>query len=172
MWAKKELSQETVGDLEFRPLLPGVASCGPGGEIGDPGPTAKRLPFSSEFLQGLIHEAGAGNAEDLFVVECVGESMRPTVHPGDLAIINTALELRMKPQPTGLYLVRPEVESTEGRIKRIRMGKGTLSFLSDAPGFPPRTVDVDGVQIQSLVLGRVCWISRTVLREERLDSNW
>lgn len=155
-----------------RPIIPGAASCGPGGEIADPGQSAIRIPFRKSFLQELCQESGGGAPESMFLVECVGDSMRPTVMPGDLALINTALQLRMNPKRSGLYLVRTDPESTDGRVKRVRLDHGRLWFMSDAPGFPPVALEIDGIPLQSVVLGRVCWIARSVLRGERADSDW
>lgn len=170
MWAPKNTSPEGGADLEYRPLISGAASCGPGGEIADPGPTAMRMPFRKDFLQELLQESGAGSTEDLYVVECSGESMRPAVHPGDMALINTSLELRIQPKRNALYLVRSDPASAEGRIKRVRIdADGQLWFMSDAPGFPPIAVDLDSLPLQSLILGRICWLARSVVKDER---NW
>jgi transcriptional regulator with XRE-family HTH domain len=172
MFLPSVLARGLDDDLEFRPVVPGAATCGPGGEISDPGPNAERIPFRREFLQKLAHGSGAGSTETLFCVECAGESMRPTIHPGDLAIINTALDLRIKPKRSALYLVRPDAASTDGRIKRVRVENGQLWFVSDAPGFTSVSVPVNETPLQSLVLGRVCWIGRMVLKEETFEMNW
>jgi phage repressor protein C with HTH and peptisase S24 domain len=171
MWLPKDGSHQEDA-LVYRPVIQGAASCGPGGEITDPGPTAPSVPFRREFLQQLLRDAGSGSLEDLFIVECHGESMRPTIIPGDQVIVSTALSHRLKPKRGALYLVRPDPNSTNGKIKRIRLEEGNLWFLSDAPGFAPFPVEVDGVPIQSLVLGRVCWVSRTVLKEDSLEMAW
>ncbi len=173
MWIPKPAPTEGSAELLSRPLIAGAASCGPGGEIADPGPTALRMPFRKDFLLELLQESGAGSTEDLYVVECSGESMRPTVHPGDMALINTSLELRLQPKRNALYLVRPDPASAEGRIKRVRIdANGQLCFLSDAPGFTPIAVDLDSLPMQSLILGRVCWVARSVVKDERPERNW
>lgn len=171
-WAERP---DLSGDSSIAgvPLLPGSPTCGSGGEISDPGPNALRIPFRKEFIQELLSECGGGSEADLFVAEVAGESMRPTVLPGDRALINTALELRLRPNRNALYLVRPDPLSADARIKRVRLeADGQLCFLSDAPGFAPVTVQVDGNPIQSLILGRVCWVGRSVVQSERLDRNW
>lgn len=173
MFVRRSTGANEATDVVFRPLVVGAATCGPGGEIADPGPGAATFPFRESFLQDLLQESGAGAPGDLYVVECCGESMRPTVHPGDMALINTSLELRMHPKRCALYLVRPDPASSDARIKRIRLdGNGQLWFLSDAPGFSPVSVDINGLPLQSLILGRVCWIGRSVVKDERLDRNW
>jgi phage repressor protein C with HTH and peptisase S24 domain len=159
-------------DLVYLPVIAGAAACGRGGEIADPGPGATTMPFRREFLQQLLRDVGGGGLEDLFLVECQGESMRPTILPGDLAIVSTTLALRLKPKRDGLYLVRLDPNSTDGKVKRIRQEGGHLWFLSDAQGFAPLSVEVDGVPMQSLVLGRVCWISRSVLKEDSIEMAW
>jgi phage repressor protein C with HTH and peptisase S24 domain len=172
MWAVRATAGGE-GEMVGVPLIAGAASCGPGGEIEDPGPSALRIPFRSEFLQELLQETGVGHAANLFVVKCTGESMRPTILPGDLALINTALDLRLNPVRNALYLARQDPNSVDARIKRLRLdGEGHLCFLSDAPGFLPISLDIDGIPLQSVVLGRVCWVARSVVRAEAREQNW
>lgn len=173
MWIQGRHESSFANGVVFRPLIPGLPTCGPGGEISDPGPNAPRIPFRTEFIQELLGECGGGSPENLFVAEVAGESMRPTVLPGDLALINTALDQRLRPVRNALYLVRPDPLSADARIKRVRLDvNGQLWFLSDAPGFAPVSVEVDGKPLQSLILGRVCWVGRSVVLAERLDRNW
>lgn len=174
MWAASaEGRQGQPGDLIYVPRIQGAASCGPGGDIMDPGAAAPRTPFELSLLQEILHECGAGIITDLYLVESTGESMRPTIIPGDQILINAALPLRLNPKRGGLFLVRMDPLSGDGRIKRIGPNaNGHLLLASDAPGFASIEVDVNGVPIQSLVLGRVCWIARTVVRSEQADRNW
>lgn len=160
------------GGLIWRPLISGAASCGPGGEINDPGPQAERHPFAPSFLQQLLSDCGDGRPEDLYLVRCEGDSMRPTVFPGDLALVNTAEELRVRPKRDALHLVRPDAHSTDARVKRVRIEAQDLVMLSDAPNFTPVRVSLEAVPIQSLVLGRVCWLSRAVTNDFGGNTSW
>ena len=173
MWAFQPLGQDSQGELSYVPHLQGAASCGPGGEIMDPGAAAPRSPFDRSFLQDILKECGSGSTSDLYIVESTGESMRPTLHPGDQVLINAALPLRLKPKRGGLFLVRMDPMSADARIKRVRLSSdGRLCLTSDAPGFSPVEVELDGIPLQSLLLGRVCWASRWVMKDERPDHNW
>ncbi len=169
MWASKPGASV---DQVWRPVLPGLASCGPGGEIADPGPQAPRYPFTPAFIQDLLADCGAGTPEDLYLVRCEGDSMRPTVFPGDLALVNTAEELRVRPKRDALHLVRPDASSTDARVKRVRIEGQEMVLLSDAQHFAPVRVSLEEVPIQSLVLGRVCWLSRAVTNDFGGNTSW
>lgn len=155
------------------PVISGAPSCGPCGEIQDPGPEAPRFPLRRPFAEELIRECGAGSPATLFFAQCQGESMRPTIHDGDMALINTAEPLRMRPVRDAIYLVRQDPASCDARIKRVRILEAAheLQLLSDAPGFRPLSVPLEDTPLQQLILGRVCWIARNVLADERPD-NW
>ncbi len=87
-------------------------------------------------------------------------------------LINTALELRVEPERDALYLVRTDPTSVDARIKRVHVKDDRICFASDASGFKTIAINVDGIPIQRLILGRVCWIARSVVKDERPERNW
>ncbi len=183
MWVKDESEEQSdwtpprpafqEKNFNLIPMIEGAATCGPGGEIQDPGPTALRYPFDPRFIQELLQECGSGTISDLFLLQCYGDSMRPTIYPEDQVLINASIPLRLEPRPGGLYLVRMDPFSGDARVKRFRNHiDGRLGLTSDAPGFAPIEIGYDGVPIHQFVLGRVCWISRSVMKIEQSDRNW
>ncbi len=148
------------------PLIPGAPTCGQGGEIEDPGPDSTRVSIDVAAVKEILRDSGAGRPETLFFTHCKGESMRPTIHDGDLALVNTAEQLRLQPVRDGIYLVRQEAGSNDAMMKRVRLVEGEVAFHSDSPGFRPISVSIDGVRVQDLILGRVCWVARNVLADE------
>lgn len=153
------------GTLEF-PLIPGSPTCGEGGEIEDPGGDSPRYSLGQEIVDSVIRDCGAGRPETLFFTRCKGESMRPAIHDGDVALVNTAEQLRLQPVRDGIYLVRQDPGSNDAMVKRVRLTSEDVVFHSDAPGFRPISLPIDGIRLQDLVLGRVCWIARNVLADE------
>ena len=174
IWLEGEPSQP--GDYPFldRPLIVGAASCGPGGEIQDPGPGASRYALRRDFASRILNRCGGGTEKDLFFLLCRGESMRPTILDKEIVLVNTALQIRMQPRNNGIYLVRRSPEGDDARVKRIRLDfdRQQLVMASDNQVFPPAMVDLDGIPLQQLILGRVVWVGRYLLDTDPPAEDW
>lgn len=160
--------------LYLLPLLDGLPSCGPSGEIADLGPDAERLPFSFSFVESVLRQCGAGTEANLFLARVQGDSMSPTIQAGDTVMVNTALALRLEPRKGALHLVRRIPGSSEARVKRLFLStdQAHLTMASDNSAYPPITVPIDGVPLQEVVVGRVCWYGRTLVDQLAKPEDW
>jgi transcriptional regulator with XRE-family HTH domain len=180
MWCPPEraalalLEESEEGEFLNRPLIVGAASCGPGGEIQDPGPAATRYALRRDFARRIFDRCSGGSETDLFFLLCRGESMRPTIQDKEIVLVNTALEIRMKPRNNGIYLVRRSVDGDDARVKRIRLDpdRRQLVLASDNRVFPQATVDLDDIPLQQLILGRVAWVGRYLLDTDPPAEDW
>jgi len=154
------------------PLLEGLPSCGPSGELHEMGLAPETIPFSASFISAVLHQAGAGTVDTLFAAHVQGDSMSPTIQAGDTVLVNTALALRLEPRKGALHLVRRAPDSMEARVKRLFFDGSALTLHSDNRTYPPVTIPIDGVPIQDLVIGRVCWYGRSVMDQVPGHGDW
>jgi SOS-response transcriptional repressor LexA len=164
----------TPRNIHQIPVLDGLPSCGPSGEIHELGPNADTHPFSAAFIGELLRQCGAGSAATLFAAHVQGDSMSPTIQAGDMVLVNTALALRVEPQKGALHMVRRAAGSSEARVKRVFLSTDSthLTLNSDNRNYPPLLIPVDGVPVQDLVIGRVCWYGRTVVDQQPKPEDW
>lgn len=115
------------------------------------------LAFRRTWLRGI----GVA-ASQAVVAQARGDSMAPTIQPGDTLLIDTA---RREPpsevrgpkdtRPAPIFALR---DDGGARVKRIeRAGGDTLMLLSDNRDFAPEVLDVRRAEI----IGRVMWWGRT-----------
>lgn len=167
----RQHADQAAGDMS-RPLLQGAPSCGPGGEIQDPGPSAKRYNFHVD----LPFAGGRGlrSHDDLFYARVAGDSMRPTINDGDLVLLDVDLEQRITPRSNGVYLVRRHPADLDTRVKRVRLDEARhqLVLSSDNHSYPPLTVELDDVPLHQLLLGRVLWVGHFLLESPPPERDW
>lgn len=93
-----------------------------------------------------------------------GNSMEPTLHPGDLVLLDRS-EFLPKSPPGNIYLVQmPEGGDMSLAIKRVRVqqknGRELVVFYSDNPEYGPEVYDLesdyDG-DMRRAIKGRVVW---------------
>jgi DNA-binding XRE family transcriptional regulator len=174
IWIENEPPQAGNATFLDRPLIVGAASCGPGGEINDPGPGASRYALRRDFAARILSRCGGGTEEDLFFLLCRGESMQPTIQDKEIVLVNTAMAIRTQPRNNGIYLVRKSPEADDTRVKRIRLDADRHQLLlgSDNRLFPQAAVDLDGIPLQQLILGRVVWVGRYLLDTDPPAEDW
>jgi SOS-response transcriptional repressor LexA len=173
MWVHR-LSSTGPRSVQEIPILDGLPSCGPSGEIHELGPNADTMPFSAAFIQEVLRQCGAGSASTLFVAQVQGDSMSPTIQPGDTVMVNTALSVRIEPRKGALHMVRRAPGSAEARIKRVFLSSdgAYLTLNSDNGTYPPLQIPVDGVPLQDLVIGRICWYGRAIAGQAPKPEDW
>ncbi len=98
-------------------------------------------------------------------------SMTPTIQPGDIVVIDPALDRRRQPRPGDIQAVNFAPLSTENRgaIKRVELRDGHLIISSDNPDkreYPTEVFDVEGVDLLEVMKGQVVWFGR-ILGEKR-----
>lgn len=108
------------------------------------------VPFQRDWLRGFIK----GSLADLFVARGAGDSMLPTMLDGDIVLIDTA-QKQVDQQDRIWALSYGDL----GMIKRVRrLPGGTYRIMSDNPAVEP----IDASDDEMHVVGRVCWIGRTM----------
>lgn len=174
MWAYDVAAGGPHASDIHRPVIEGAPSCGPGGEIQDPGPSAPRFAFRKESAEKMLRQSGGGTEEDLFFVRTIGDSMAPTLREGDIVALNANLGVRLRIRNNGIYMVRRSPEDPEARVKRVRMDlhRGQMLLGSDNRVYPTMTVDLNDTPLHQLILGRVVWLGRYLASDDPPESDW
>lgn len=113
------------------------------------------------FRKDWLHRIGA-SARNAALARAKGDSMAPTIHNGDMLLIDTTVldapfKLREPndTRPATIYALR---DSCGARVKRIeRIAPGKIMLLSDNPAFAPEVIADNDVTI----LGKVIWWGHT-----------
>lgn len=117
-------------------------------------PPVGLLPFNLGFVQAL---ARSRNIDDLFVCDGIGESMEPTLHRGDVIMVDTSF----KSLGMGDTIWAINYAGC-GYIKRLRpveteAGRRIL-IMSDNPQVPDQIAYPEEVHL----VGKVVWFSRSL----------
>jgi len=173
-WAFRPSGNDHSDQLVFIPRIDPARGFGPSGIVIPPDKASPGTPFQRSLLQAILMECGAGTVSDLFIVDCEGDAMRPTIQEGDLVLINTAMQLRRSPKSQAMFLVRNNSLGGATRIKRVLDFEESrfIRLTVDSPGYLPLDLETEDTPTPCLVLGRVCWISRNVLKSEHPSKNW
>lgn len=119
---------------------------------------AGHLAFRRSWLKRVGVAASAA-----VLARATGESMAPTIHDGDMLLIDrskadppAARRSAKDTRPSPIYAIL-DVD-TGARVKRLELAApGTLALLSDNPSFAPEFRTVDSVKI----IGKVVWWGHT-----------
>lgn len=133
------------------PVYDARASAGPGRVI-EQETVMHRIAFRHDWLGSVT----AAPLEMLAVITVDGDSMEPTLRPGDSVLVD--LGQACPQRQDGIYVIR-----TDGglHVKRLQIefAAGKLTILSDNRQYEPqRGVSPDDVT----VIGRVIWLGRQV----------
>lgn len=144
------------------PVLDVELSAGPGATNGDE-LVLDHLAFRQDWLRRR-HLTPA----QMTLVHVRGDSMKPTLQPGDMVLLDTsdqARELPVRSRPPGkgrapIYALRVDGEA---RVKRLlRPDKDTLILVSDNPDWPPEAWSGARLrQLEPAILGKVVWWGHT-----------
>jgi len=124
------------------------ASAGPGGLVGD---EARRRPGALD--PGLLRQLGV-RAAAASMIRVQGESMLPTLADGDEILVDG--DRRVPGTRAALFVLRLDGELM---VKRLRALGGEIEIASDNPAWPVRLAGAGETEI----MGRVVWLSRTLL---------
>lgn len=169
-----QVRESIQGPIIFRPEISGTALTAKVEAFYSYSPKAITHPLSEELVARVLQESGGGTEEDLFFVRCKGTSMEPTLRDDELVLINTNPAMRQVPDDEGIYLVRRSVKETEARLRRVRLflQEGQVEILSDSHTLPPLFLDLEGLKFDQLLIGRACWVWRSLLITPLPESNW
>ena len=90
-------------------------------------------------------------ADHMAVIEVQGDSMEPTLHGGDVVLLDMR---QQEPRDGGIYTVRRDGDLL---VKRLRQQGAEWFIHSDNTAYPPQLLGPDCV-----IVGRVAWLGRTL----------
>ena len=127
-------------DLAMIPFAPDVRLAAGSGEV----------VFEESAEVSIAVAAGAlaawARPERLTCVRAAGDSMRPTIHDGDLVAVDAG---RVEPLDGRLFAVRTGAGLV---VKRLRQAGGGWLLISDNPAHPPRPAAEE-----DRIVGQVAW---------------
>jgi len=157
---------EQEGDFDeyvFVPLVDGQVRAGPDGGILYE-KIREKYPFKRRWIEKKIG-ATLEHIQALVQIQVQGESMIPTVYPGEMILVDTWEGERVTVRSGKMYLVRlPDGSITVKRLALSeRRGEVYLICLSDNQNFEPFEFPLDAERdIRWYVLGRIRWVGREI----------
>ncbi|HEX5508776.1 MAG TPA: S24 family peptidase [Pseudolabrys sp.] len=100
------------------------------------------------FPQAFIRESLRAPAPRLLVLEVQGDSMLPTINPGERVVIDTGHKI---PSPDGIYALRDRFDLVVVKRLQVHKDEPKVSIISDNPSHRTETVGLDEIHI----VGRV-----------------
>lgn len=88
---------------------------------------------------------------DLFLITAQGHSMTPTIHEGDILLVDKS---RKRPTDDGIYILSVEHELIAKRLQRLF--DGSVKIVSDNKAYSEQLVPQEQVERLNIV-GRVVW---------------
>jgi len=148
-------------DYCFVPLVEGRVTAGPEGGLLYDEPV-DHYPFKKTWI---LRKFGRDQARHkaLVLVRVTGDSMSPTINPGELILVDTWEPERLEIKDGKVYLIRmPDGMIT---VKRLMLSSRddelSLVCLSNNPNFEPFKFEVEK-PLQWYVLGRIRWVGREI----------
>jgi phage repressor protein C with HTH and peptisase S24 domain len=135
-------------EMVYLPVLDVAAAAG-AGATNDRATVIRRIPFSARTLRRLGVPAGRAHA-----IRARGDSMEPTIADGGIVLVDSS---QTRLSQDGVYAL---VVDDQARLKRVAPHvDGSVSLISDNPGYPPeRVAKADLERIK--VVGRAFWTER------------
>jgi len=110
------------------------------------------LAFKQEWIRVQL----GLSPQDLYLIHVDGESMEPTLRPGDMILIDhrTASSLPRD----GIYVLRMDDTLLVKRLQRLP--GSVVKVTSDNPAYEPFTLDLKQSAAEVGIIGRVVWCGR------------
>lgn len=107
-------------------------------------------PDRWHFPPGFIRDELRAMPAGVIIAETQGDSMTPTLHPGDRVVIDTS---HRRPSPDGIYALRDQFGGLIVKRLHALAKKGQFSIISDNSAHPPR--EAKGRDLEVDIVGRV-----------------
>lgn len=145
------ISHEKPGVMAI-PALSVIASLNGGAVVMD-----ENIIAAHYFQRHWIRDYLGIQANDLRIVNVVGDGMDPTLEDGDVVLVDTS---QVMPSPAGLFVMFDGVALIVKRMEHIGMeeAEALIRISSDNHQYLPYTRRVSEMKI----IGRVVWFSRTL----------
>ena len=140
--------KQDVADYAAIPLYNVRAAAG-GGAIVEHEAIVDVLHFKEEWIRNELR----ANPADLYLIYVDGESMEPTLRPGDVILVD---HRDVGPSRDGIYVLR-----TDGAllVKRLqRLPGGVLRVTSDNSSYEPFNISLTQLAEDFAIIGRVVWV--------------
>lgn len=123
-----------------------------GGVIVNQEQVVDALHFRRDWIRAELHVS----PEDLCLVYVQGDSMQPTLDPGDMILIN---HHDQRAERDGIYVLRLEGALLVKRLQRLP--GGVLQVVSDNPAYQPYQLKLNELEgFDVAIVGRVVWVGR------------
>jgi len=138
-------------DFTYIPLYDIRAAAGPGALV-EKEEVKDFLAFKQDWIRGVLRV----NPQDLRLIYVDGDSMEPTLHHGDLILVNVGNHAVVR---DGIYVVR---FGQAVMVKRLQLLPGDrLKVKSDnESAYEPFIIDLKKLGEEVAVIGRVVWTGR------------
>lgn len=110
------------------------------------------LAFRKEWLWRELR----ANISDLYLIEVDGESMEPTLRPGDVILVDRR-DAQHVPRD-GIYVLRMDGSLLVKRLQRLPGRK--INVTSDNDAYKPFEIDLARSSDDIAIIGRVVWAGR------------
>lgn len=155
-----------AGDLADYLLIPLIETwiTDPEGEIIHDG-IIEHVPFKRRWIDRL--KPSGDGIKYLILTRARGNSMIPTINPGDVMLLDTCLNCRTLTNTGDIYMVR--LPDGERALKRVAVqeqqeGVSIILFSDNTIGYRPITFSIETVgELHRILLGRILWIGREFL---------
>lgn len=149
--ADKEPVSAAEGDIAYIPLLDVRAAAG-GGAICELEEIKNLVAFSQDWIRVALKVS----PKDLRLIYVDGDSMEPTLHPGDIIVVNIGNHTVIR---DGIYVVRVGQALLVKRLQILPGGK--LKVKSDnSEAYEPFLIDLGKIGEDVAIIGRVVWGGR------------
>lgn len=146
------LVQESGADYARIPLYDVRAAAGFGAVV-EQEQVIDSLAFKREWIERALH----ANPSDLYLIYVDGESMEPTLRPGDVILVNSR-SAQAVPRD-GIYVMRMDDTILVKRLQRLPGRR--VKVTSDNNAYESFELDLDNGHTDNVsIIGRVVWAGR------------
>lgn len=139
-------------DLDFCyvPVYDAAASAGHGAVI-DQEQVSRVIGFRQDWLRSEFQ----ASPQDLFLIHVAGESMEPTLRPGEIILVDKRMT---HVASDGIYLVRLDDSVLVKRLQKLP--KGVIRVTCDNAAYQSFTISPTDPPDDFAILGRIIWAGR------------
>lgn len=104
--------------------------------------------------RAFVREQLRAPASSVVVLETQGDSMSPTINPGERVFVDTGHRI---PSPDGIYAIRDRFGGIVVKRLQVNHGGGTarITVISDNPSHKPNDVGLDEIEIIGKVVASI-----------------
>lgn len=149
--APEHMIQEVGEEYALVPLYDVRAAAGHGAVVEE-----EQVTDSLAFKRQWIHQELHANPADLYLIYVDGESMEPTLRPGDVILVDRR-SAQAVPRD-GIYVLRMDGSLLVKRLQRLPGHQ--VRVTSDNPAYQPFALSLEQPGDDLAIVGRVVWTGR------------